>query len=42
MSDKRKYKKDSFTAKKRKVYNRKKRTQMPIATTEGPAATDKV
>ena len=41
MSDKRKYRKDSFTWKKRKAWNRGKRTQMPVTTTEGLAATDK-
>ena len=39
MSDKRKYKKDSYTEKKSKAWNREKRTQMPV--TEGLAATDK-
>ena len=38
MSDKRKYK-DSYTEKKSKVWNRGKRTQMPV--TEDLAATDK-
>ena len=41
MSDKRKYKKDSFTEKKRKAWNTGKRTQMPVTRTEGLAATDK-
>ena len=41
MSDKRKYKKDSFTEKKRKAWNRGKRTQMPVTVTEGLAGTDK-
>ena len=41
MSDKRKYKKDSFTEKKRKARKREKRIQMPVAVTEGLAATDK-
>ena len=41
MSDKRKYRKDSFTWEKRKAWNRGKRTQMPVTTTEGLAATDK-
>ena len=41
MSDKRKYKKDSFIGKKRKVWNRGKRTEMPVSVTEGLAATDK-
>ena len=40
MSDKRKYKKDSFTDKKRKAWNRGKRTQMPVTVTEGLAAAD--
>ena len=39
MSDKRKHKKDSYTEKKSKVWNRGKRTQMPV--TEDLAATDK-
>ena len=39
MSDKRKHKKDSYTEKKSKAWNRGKRTQMAI--TEGLAATDK-
>ena len=39
MSDKWKYKKDSFTEKKRKAWNRGKRTQMPVTVTEGLAAT---
>ena len=39
MSDKRKYKKDSYTEKKSKAWNRGKRTQMPV--TEDLAATDK-
>ena len=42
MSYKRKYKKDSFTEKKRKAWNRGKRTQTPITITEGLAATNKV
>ena len=33
--------KDSFTEKKRKAWNRGKRTQMPVTITEGLAATDK-
>ena len=41
MSDKRKYKKDSFTEKKRKHETEGKRTQMPVTITEGLAATDK-
>ena len=32
---------DSFTGKKRKAWNRGKRTQKPVTTTEGLAATDK-
>ena len=39
MSDKRKYKKDSFTEKKRKAWNRVKRSQMPVTVTEGLAVT---
>ena len=39
MSDKRKYKKDSYTEKKSKAWNKGKRTQMPV--TEDLAATDK-
>ena len=31
----------SFTEKKRKAWNRGKRTQMPVTITEGLAATDK-
>ena len=42
MSYKRKYKKDSFTEKKRKAWNRGKRTQTPFTITEGLAATNKV
>ena len=41
MSDKWKYKKDSFTEKKRKAWNRGKRTQMLVTVTEGLATTDK-
>ena len=41
MSDKRKCKKDSYTDKKSKAWNRGKRTQMPVTLTEGLAATDK-
>ena len=41
MSDKRKCEKDSFTGKKRKAWNRGKRTEMPVTVTEGLAATDK-
>ena len=40
MVDQRKNKKDSFTEKKRKAWNRGKRTQMPVTVTEGLAATD--
>ena len=39
MSDKRKYKKDSYTEKKSKAWNKGKRTQMSV--TEGLTATDK-
>ena len=39
MSDKRKHKKDSYTEKKSKAWNREKRNQMPV--TEDLAATDK-
>ena len=39
MPGKRKYKKDSYTEKKSKAWNRGKRTQTPV--TEGLAATDK-
>ena len=39
MSDKRKNKRDSFTEKKRKAWNRGKRTQMPVTLTEGVAGT---
>ena len=38
MSDKRKYKKDSYTEKKSKAWNRGKRTQMPVNV--GLAGTD--
>ena len=41
MSDKQKYKKDSFTEKKRKAWNRRKGTQTPFTLTGGLAATDK-
>ena len=41
MSDKRKYKKDSYTKKKSKAWNRGKRIQMSVTLTEGLAATDK-
>ena len=41
MSDKWKYKKDSFTEKKRKAWNRGKRTQMLVTVTEGLATNDK-
>ena len=41
MSNKRKYKKDPSTEQKRKVWNRGKRTQMPVTVTEGLAVTDK-
>ena len=39
MSDKRKHKNDSYIEKKRKVWDRGKRTQVPV--TEDLAATDK-
>ena len=39
MADKRKHKKDSYTEKKGKGWNRGKRTQMPV--TEDLAVTDK-
>ena len=42
MSDKRKYKKDSYTEKKSKAWNKGKQTQVPVTLTEGLAATDKV
>ena len=41
MSDEPKYKKDSFTGKKSKPWNRRKRTHMPVTLTEGLAATHK-
>ena len=41
MSNKRKYKKDPITEQKRKVWNRGKRTQMPVTVTEGLVVTDK-
>ena len=41
MSNQRKYKKGSFREKKKKAWNRVKRTQMPVTITEGLAATDK-
>ena len=41
MPHKRKYKKDSFTEKKMKAWNRGKRTRMLFTVTEGLAATDK-
>ena len=43
ISDKQNYKKDSFTEKKRKAWNRGKRTEiiLPVTIMEGPAATDK-
>ena len=41
MSDKQKYKKDSFTGKKSKAWNRRKGTQTPFTLTEGLAATDR-
>ena len=41
MSDKRKYKKHSFTGEKRKASSRGKQTKMPVTVTGGLAATDK-
>ena len=41
MSDKRKHKKDSYTEKKSKAWNREKRTQMPVTLTKCLAAADK-
>ena len=41
MSEKRKYKKDSYMEKKSKIQNRGKQTQTPVTLTEGLAATDK-
>ena len=41
MTDKRKYKEDSFTVKKRKALNRGKQPQMAVTLTEGGLATDK-
>ena len=41
MSDKRKYKKDSYTEKKSKSWNRGKQTQMPVTLTERLVVTDK-
>ena len=41
MSDKQKYKKDSFTGKKSKAWNRRKGTQTPFTLTEDFAATDR-
>ena len=41
MLGKQKYKKDSFTGKKRNAWNREKRTKMPVTVTESLAATDK-
>ena len=40
MSDKRKYKKDSYTEKKSRIWNRRKLIQMPVTLTECLAATD--
>ena len=41
MSVKRKYRKDWFTEKKKKAWNRGKLTQMPVTVTKDLAATDK-
>ena len=41
MSEKRKYKKDSYMKKKSNIWNRGKQTQMPVTLTEGLAAADK-
>ena len=41
MSNKQKYKKDSYTEKKSKAWNRGKRTQMQVTVTVGLATTDK-
>ena len=41
MSHKQKYKRDSFTRKKRKAWNRGKQTKMPVTVTEALAVTDK-
>ena len=41
MPGKRKYKKDSYTEKKSKAWNRGKQAQMLVTLTEGLAATDK-
>ena len=41
MSDKRKYKKDSYTEKKSKKWYIGNRIQMPVTVTEGLAATHK-
>ena len=41
MSDKQKHKKIFIHGEKKKVWNKEKRTQMPITLTEGLAATDK-
>ena len=41
MSDKWKYKKDSFMEKKSKAWNRGKGTQMPVTLIEGLAAIDR-
>ena len=40
MPDKLKYKKGSFTEKKRKKWNSGERTQMPVTATKGLAVTD--
>ena len=41
MPDKRNYQKDSYTEKKRKAWNRGKRTHISVTQTEGLVATDK-
>ena len=41
MSDKGKYKKDSFMEKKSKAWNRRKQTQILVTLTVGVAVTDK-
>ena len=41
MPDKGKYKKDSYTEKKSKAWNRGKLIQIPVTLTEGLAGTDK-
>ena len=41
MPDKRKCKKDSYTEKNSKAWNRRKQTQMPVTLTKSLAVTDK-